>query len=91
MTLEEKAEEVGASCFAVGVVVAEHGEAMKKRVAILRIINVVVSMALFVTLIPAFATTIGQVGANAIAVIAGIVLLLDTVLPLFVGKDSRAI
>jgi hypothetical protein len=88
MTLEQKAEKVGKDCFAVGLVVAEHGDAMKKRVALLRIVNVVVSMALFITLIPAFSATIGTVGANMIAVIAGIVLLLDTVLPLFVGKDS---
>ena len=76
MTLEEKAEKVGKDCFAIGVVVAEHGDAMKRRVALL------------ITLIPTFSATIGTVGTNAVAVIAGIVLLLDTVLPLFVGKDS---
>jgi hypothetical protein len=88
MTLEEKAEKVGKDSFAIGVVVAEHGDAMKRRVALLRIVNVVVSMALFITLIPTFSATIGTWGTNAVAVIAGIVLLLDTVLPLFVGKDS---
>lgn len=46
MTLEEKAEKVGKDCFAVGVAVAEHGESVKRRVALLRIINVVASMAL---------------------------------------------
>jgi hypothetical protein len=88
MTLEQKAEKIGNDCFAVGVVVAEHGDTMKRRVALLRIVNVVVSMALFITLIPTFSATIGTVGTNAVAVLAGIVLLLDTVLPLFVGKDS---
>lgn len=88
MTLEEKAGKVGKDCFAIGVVVAEYGDIMKRRVALLRIVNVAVSMALFITLIPTFSTTIGTVGTNAIAVIAGIVLLLDTVLPLFIGKDS---
>jgi hypothetical protein len=88
MTVEEKAEKIGNECLAVGIIVAEHGDSVKKRVAFLRIINVVVSMAVFIALIPSFATLFGTVGTSIVSLVAGIVLLLDTVVPLFAGKDS---
>lgn len=42
----------------------------------------------FIGLIPFFADALGNVGLTAISVIAGTVLLLDTALPIFIGKDS---
>jgi hypothetical protein len=54
MTLEEKAQKVGKDCLTIGMAIAVQGESVKKRVACLRIINVVVSMAVFVTLVPQF-------------------------------------
>lgn len=86
--MEERAAKVADECSKVGLVLAEHGESVKRRVTFLRIVNVVVSMAVFITLIPAFSGTIGPLGISAISVIAGIVLLLDTILPLFAGKDN---
>jgi hypothetical protein len=88
MTLEERAQVVAGECQTVGVALAEYGETIKTRVTFLRIINVVVSMAVFITLIPAFSGNIGPFGVSAVSLAAGIVLLLDTVLPLFVGRDS---
>jgi hypothetical protein len=88
MNLEEKASKVADECLTVGLALAEHGEVVKRRVTFLRILNVVVSMAVFITLIPAFSGTIGQPGISIISVVAGIVLLLDTVMPLFAGKDN---
>ena len=88
MTLEEKAQKIGEECFIIGVAIAEHGDSVKRKVAVLRIINVVVSMAVFVSLVPQFSTVLTPAGISVISVVAGIVLLLDTVLPLFAGKDS---
>lgn len=88
MTLEEKAKVVGDECLRIGIILAEFGNAAKSRIIMLRIINVVIGMALFITLIPQFAATIGPSNISIITIVAAIVLLLDTILPLFLGNDS---
>ena len=47
-----------------------------------------VSMAVFVTLVPSFSAAMGPAGSSAVSVVAGLVLLLDTVMPIFIGRDN---
>jgi hypothetical protein len=90
MELKDQVDRVCQECEIVGMALAKHGEKVRRRIALLRIVNVVASAAVFVSLIPSFAETIGVHGVRGLGVFAGAVLLLDTVLPLFVGQDSPA-
>ncbi len=87
-TLEDKARKIGEDCLHVGNVLAAKSERVGRRVVVMRIINVAVSMTVFVSLIPEFRAQIGTTGVSVVSLLAGVVLLLDTVLPLFVGKDG---
>jgi hypothetical protein len=51
-------------------------------------VNVVVSMAVFIALIPDFGNMLGTRAKAGVSFVAGVVLLLDTILPLFIGRDS---
>lgn len=88
MTLEEMASQVAEECQQVGIHLAEHGENVKRRLNVLRTVNVVVSIAVFVSVIPVFAVIIGISGIKIMSAVAGFVLLLDTVLPIFASSDN---
>lgn len=85
---DSEARVLAQECYQVGLTIANHGERVRRRTTLLRIVNVVVSMMVFISLVPQFSTAIGPVGISMVSLLAGLVLLLDTVIPLFVGKDS---
>jgi hypothetical protein len=87
--LIRRVHEVAADSRRMGRALAARGEVARRRRLVARSVNIIVgALAAVVSLAPPVTELLGSFGVRAIGSIAAIVLILDGVMPLFVGDDS---